>query len=195
MPFLRRNSPFTVPTLLIGGADGVNGAGWKNTIIANSAIVRKGDVLSVAETITAGNIVPVRRYNAVDESIVGICVGFGRANGQAVDFDADTNDTVTVGSGNQTAAQIYAIIDITPGAVWSAPLDGTIHTTQTAGFGTFFDPDTGANAGRIAETTAIRTHADSGGRGLACVGVDPEDTTRALVTVVESVFQGFHNDA
>jgi len=33
MPFLRRQSPVSTPTITIGGADGVNSAGWKNTII------------------------------------------------------------------------------------------------------------------------------------------------------------------
>ena len=195
MPFIRRQSPATVPTIIIGGSDGVNAPGWKNTIIANSGIVRIGDVLSVVETLGAGSLVAVRRYNAVDETIIGVCVGFRRANGKSVAYDAGTNDTVTVASDNQTVAMIYALIDITPGAVWSAPFDGTIHTTQTAGFGTFYDVDTAANAGRIAETTALRTHADATGRALACVGVDSENTTRALVVFVEHVFNGVHPDA
>jgi hypothetical protein len=187
MAFIRKESPMSVPSLEIGGADGVTGFAFKNTIIINSGVMTIGDVVSVLVTSTAGNLVTVQRYGTAGETCLGVCIGFGQASGLAVAFDAGTNNRVTVGATNQTVAQIYAIIDSTPGAVWSAPLTGTIDTTQTAGFGTFFDPNTGANAGAVLESSATRT--STTGRALTCVGKDPDaPTTRVLVILTETFF-------
>ena len=46
MAFIRRQSPFSVPTILIGGADRA-GSVFKSTIIDNSATVQVGDVLEM----------------------------------------------------------------------------------------------------------------------------------------------------
>jgi len=195
MPLIRKQSPISTPSIIIGGADGNAAPGWKNTIIVNSGVMQIGDPVGMLETTTPSGLNTVERYSAVDQSILGVCVGFGRPNGLVVSFDAGTTDTVTVAADNQTVAQIFALIDITPGAVWSAPLSGTINTTQTAGLGTFFDLVTGANCDQIDETPALRTHADSTGRAVACVGRDPDETGRVLVTIVENVFRGVHADA
>lgn len=186
MPFIRANSPLSTPTIIIGGPIRA-GETFKSTIVDNSATVAVGDVLAVT-TESSGNGIVVRRYNAAGDKILGVCVGFGRANGASVTPDAGTTGTVTVGSDNETAAQIFALVDITPFAVWSAPLSGTIHTTAAFGYGRQIEGDTGANAGRLAETSISATV--SAHLGWACLGPDPRDTSRGLVMCVEGLFRG-----
>ena len=105
MPLIRKNSPWSGDTaIVIGGADRA-GPVMKNTIITNSGVMRIGDVVAVAAQ-AAGNGSVVRRYNAAGDKILGICVGFGRANGRSVDFDSGTNDTVTVFFKQKTAYEM-----------------------------------------------------------------------------------------
>ena len=193
MAFLRRDSPWNPKTITIGGADR-GGHLFKSTIIGNSAVMKIGDVVTVANQ-AAGNGRVMVRYAAVGDKIVGICRGFGRANGQVVSFDSGTNDTVTVAADNETVAQIYAIIDVTPHTVFSAPLSATIHTTAIFGAGSFVDPDTGTNAGRILESSVTAIDAQETERGLACLGPDPVDTTRGLVMIVEGLHTGANADS
>lgn len=185
MSFIRKQSPVGVPTILIGGSDRA-GHFFKSTIIAASGVMKIGDIVSVVAE-QSGNGIVMRRYNSAGDAIAGVCVGFGQASGAVVAFDATTNDTVTVLSTNETVAQIYAILDITPGAVYSASLSGTLHTTASGCVGAWADPNTGANAGQVLETSVTRTVVQ--GRGLALLGPDPENTTRVLCTVEETVFK------
>lgn len=186
MPFIKRGSLYGLPTVTVGGPDRAAEVGF-NTIITNSGVLRVGDVVAfVAQA--SGNGGVVRRYNAAGDKILGVCVGFGRANGQSVTFDAGTNDTVTVAADNETVAQIYAIVDITLGGIWSAPLSAAIHTTAIARAGAFCDPDTGANAGRVLESGMTVTQSTE--RGLAVLGPDPKDTTRVNVIIVEGLMRG-----
>jgi hypothetical protein len=147
-----------------------------------------GDVVAVVSG-GAPNSITVRRYNAAGDKILGICVGFGQANGAVVAFDAGTNDTVTVGAANlTTGARVYAKVDITPGAIWSAPLSAAIHTTALFNYGAQVECGTGANAGQLTESSVSRTV--SAHLGFACIGPDPQDTTRGLVYVVEGLARG-----
>lgn len=187
MPFIAKESPFIVPSITIGGAER-GGNIFTSTIITNSGAMTIGDMVAVT-TQAAGNGVVVRRYNAAGDKILGVCVGFGRASGAAVAFDAGTR-TVTVGADNETVAMIFAYVDITPFKTWSGPFQSgqTIHTTAIFGAGTFVDPGTGANAGAINETGATRTQSTE--RGLAALGPDKDDTSRGLVMIVEGLFRG-----
>ena len=133
MAFLRKQSPLSVPTIVIGGPDAA-GPVFTSTIIVNSGVMQLGDVVAVVSGAGVANSIVVRRYNGAGDKILGICIGFGRADGKSVSYDAGTNDTVTVGSTNETVAGIYAKIDITPGAVWSAPLTAAIHTAAVCGY-------------------------------------------------------------
>lgn len=188
MAFKRANSPFSVPTIIIGGADPA-GHVFRSTIITNSGVVQIGDVLAVVSGASSSTSVVVRRYNAAGDKILGVCVGFGRENGAVVAFDAGTNDTVTVGAANETTGgRIFAYVDITPGAVWSAPLSATIHTTAVFGYGAFIEGGTTTNAGQLTESTISRTV--SAHLGWACIGPDPDNTTRGLVMCVEGLFRG-----
>ena len=186
MPFLKRGNLFGLPDVVVGGPDRA-GEALLNTIITNSGVMSIGDVVAhVAQA--AGNGGVVRRYNAAGDKIMGICVGFGRANGQSVAFDAGSNVTVTVGATNETVAQIYAKVDVSLGGIWSAGLSAAIHTTAIFRMGALVDPDTGANAGRLDEASVTVTTSTE--RGFYALGPDPKDTTRGLVIVVEGPMRG-----
>ena len=191
MPFIRRHSPLSVPTILLGGPNRAGNV-FDSTIIDNSAVLQVGDVVAVT-TEGSGNGVVVRRYNGAGDKILGICVGFGQANGKSVTFDSGvTPNRVTVDSDNETdsSKQIFAKIDITPNAVWSAPFSpsATIHTTAAFQYGAQVECGTGANAGGLTETTVSRTV--SAHLGFACLGPDEQDTSRGLVMVIEGLFRG-----
>ena len=186
MPFIKRGSLYGLPDVSVGGPDRA-GEALLSTIITNSGVLSVGDVVAhVAQA--AGNGGVVRRYNTAGDKIMGVCTGFGRANGQSVAFDSGSVTTVTVAADNETVAQIYAKVDITLGGIWSANLSAAIHTTAIFRMGALCDPDTGANAGRILESGVTVTQSTE--RGLYCFGPDPKDTTRGLVIVVEGPIRG-----
>lgn len=187
MAFHRLDSPLSVPTIIIGGPDRAANT-FMSTIIDNSATVQVGDVLSVT-TESSGDGIVVRRYNAAGNRILGICTGFGRADGSSVTLDVgQAPNRVTVGGDNETVAQIYALVDITPFAVWSAPFVGTIHATSAFGYGSQIEGGTGSSAGTLTE--ALITAAQGAHLGWACLGPDPKDTSRGLVVVIEGFFKG-----
>lgn len=163
--------------LLFGGDTGITGLGLA-TLLANSAVVRVGDVISV---VTSGNTVVTRRYNAAGDPILGVLTGVAKPDSTQATPDSGTTDTWTADADNETVAKLYAIVDISPWSVYSAPSSAALHTTAVAGLGAYTDPDTGANAGRIAEGSVTRTLAQ--GRGVVILGVDPDDSTRALVSI------------
>ena len=177
----------SVPTIVIGGAE-LLGPIFTSTVITNSGVMQVGDSVAVT-TAAAGNGVVTRRYNGAGDKILGICVGFGQGSGQTPALDSgQTPVRVTVASDNETVAFIFAKIDITPYAIWSAPLSQAIHTTAAFGYGAQVEVGTGTNAGQLTETTVSRTV--SAHLGFACIGQDEQDTTRGLVMVVEGLFRG-----
>lgn len=186
MAFVRRNSPFSVPTIIIGGPNLV-GPIFVATVITNSGIMQVGDVVAVT-TAAAGNGKVTRRYNAAGDKILGICVGFGQGSGKSVTPDTGYTDKKTVASDNETGALIYALVDVTPGAVWSAPLSATIHTTAAFGYGAQIEGGTTTSAGQLTESTISATI--SAHLGWACLGPDDQNTTRGLVMCVEGLFRG-----
>ena len=189
MAFIKRHSPWSEPTIVIGGPT-LLGPVMTSTVITNSGVMQVGDVVAVVAA-ASGNGTAVRRYNAAGDKILGICVGFGQANGQEPAKDSgQTPDRVTVEADNETDKFVYAKIDVTPGAVWSAPFTptATIHTTARFGYGAQVECGTGTSAGGLTETTVSVTV--SAHLGFACLGPDEQDTTRGLVVCIEGLFRG-----
>ena len=91
--------------------------------------------------------------------------------------------TFTTASDNQTVAQVKAEIDISKETVYSAEVDATIGTTTGSNLPGYFmditDEDT------LDESTAATTAAQ-----YASHGVDPDDSTKATVSIFESVVFG-----
>ena len=177
----------SLPTIVIGGPV-LLGPIHTSTVITNSGVLQVGDVVAVAAA-AAGNGTVVRRYNAAGDKILGICVGFVQADGKVPALDSGQSpDRVTVESDNETDKLVAALVDVTPGAVWSAPLSAAIHATARFGYGAQVECGTGTSAGQLTETTVSTTV--SAHLGFACLGPDEQDTTRGLVMCVEGLFRG-----
>ena len=191
MAFLRKQSVLSTPSIIVGGPDvGVGASAFTSTVIINSGTVQIGDLVGGTAG-TAAGVQVVRRLSGVDVAIIGVVVGFGQISGAVVPFDAGTNDTVTVGAANETGAKIFARIDITPGAVWSAPvIAGTTTTTLRTGWNVMYNPGTTTNCGKIDETSAV---IDSATLSLSGMGTDPDaPTTRLLVVITKTCLNGVH---
>lgn len=184
MPFIRKQSPFSAPTIIIGGPD-TGGTIFKSTIIANSGVMQIGDPVECVQNAAADGHI-VQRLSAVSDMILGVVVGFGRENGQAVAMDAGTNDTVTVGAANETVAKIFAYVDVTPKAVWSAPFTGTINTTVRFAGGVTCDLGVTTACDTIEETSCTSTLIQ--GRQVVALGPDPDNTARGLVVIGTTFF-------
>jgi len=190
MAFLAKGSLSGNETVVIGGPDGgTTGLSIiRSTLITNSGVMQVGDAVAVTDA-ASGTGHAVRRYNSAGDKILGICVGFGQADGQTPAKDSgQTPDRVTVESDNETDKQVYALVDVTWGKIWSAPTDGTLDATADARVGAFTDPATGTGAGSTDESQTTTTQSTE--RGLAILGRDPDDTSRILVVVVEGLLRG-----
>ena len=71
MAFLRKQSPLSVPTIVIGGPDAA-GPVFTSTIIVNSGVMQLGDVVAVVSGAGVANSIVVRRYNGAGDKILGI---------------------------------------------------------------------------------------------------------------------------
>ena len=186
MPFIRKHSPLNVPTIEIGGPD-TGGPVWTSTIIANSGVIQLGDPVEVVQN-GAGDGHIVQRLSAVTDMILGVVRGVRRGDGTAISPDAGTADTYTVAADNETVAKIYAIVDVTPRAVYSAPFTGTIHTTVRFAGGVYCDLGVTTACDTIDETTCTSTLVQ--GRQVVALGPDPDNTTRGLVMIGTTTFDG-----
>jgi len=159
-------------TMVIGG-DGDDGLSGE-TLGNNSEVLQIGDAVT---TDANGDIILCTAGSVV----LGILVGVG-VNGVAADPDANTLDTFTMTSDNETVAKEYAIIDISPLTLWSASQDGTAGTTANSNKrGAVIDL---ISENQLDETSADRTRTNGG--QFFTWGADPNDTTRLIVSINES---------
>jgi hypothetical protein len=186
MPFVKKHSPLNPKTILIGGPD-TGGPIWTSTIIANSGVVQIGDPVEVVQNAAADGHV-VQRLTAVTDMILGVVTGVRNGDGTAVTADSGTNDTFTVAADNETVLRKYAIVDITPNAVWSAPFTGTIHTTVRFAGGVYCDLGVTTACDTIDETTCTATLVQ--GRQVVALGPDPDNTARGLVIIGTKFIDG-----
>lgn len=145
-------------------------------IIDNSDTIQLGDAV---RCYNAGNV----EVAAVGKPLAGIVHMIVTKNNTEPSWDSSTTDTVTVASDNETVAQIAALIDMNPCSIYSTKVTGTIGTTATSDkLGVTLDvsDETG-----VTESTASR----SVQAGVYSWGVDPEDSTRLLVSIMESEIQ------
>lgn len=91
--------------------------------------------------------------------------------------------TFTTASDNQTVAKVSAEVDISKETLYSAEVDATIGSTTGSNLpGYFMD--------LIDEDTLDESDAATTAGQYATHGVDPDDSTKALVTIFESVVFG-----
>lgn len=142
-------------------------------VIDNSDVIRIGDF--------------VRAYNAghievavAARPLFGVVHAVEDIDGLQPTPDSGTLDTFTVASDNETVAQIAALVDTSIHSVYSCDQDGTLGTTNSSDqVGASFDL---ADEETVDESTSLRT----GPGQLYGWGADPEDSTRVLVSIMES---------
>lgn len=152
------------------------------TIIANSGVVQLGDKV---EWDADGFIIGGAASTATIEP-VGIVVGVA-ANGIAVDPDANTVDTFTVASDNETVAKIYAIIDVSNNTLYSVAMDAALGTTTGSGLPGYSMDALASDGSQLDESTSETSV--TGGVSFHSWGVDPADALRVIVNMK----QGAHH--
>lgn len=138
------------------------------TGVALRAVAAK-HVLGVIDSICDKNGLPFKSTNPVA----------GTASG------TDTR-SITTGAANAT---YYAMVDISQDTVYSAAVNGTMNTTNNSNLrGIMIDIDSaGSSFGRVLESTATRTQGVEA--NFYGHGVDPDDSTRILVSIALSELQ------
>ena len=154
-------------------------------IVANSAVVEVGDAVKIltgfagpiaADGATAGIVIDIvdKNGNSVSGSLAVL--------GSATKTGATGNEIVTVAGDNQTVDKISVKINLSKKAVYSAAVTGTMNTTNTSNNpGGWIDPD---DENSVEETTHNRTITTGG--VFKGWGVDPTDSSRMLVSIIES---------
>ena len=94
-------------------------------------------------------------------------------------------DQYRTAANNETAAQVSALVDVSPFSIYSADLDNTIGTTTGSNRAFYyFNIDSGSANHQLDEASA---KAPSTGAGqFVSHGVDPEDTNNLLVSINRS---------
>jgi hypothetical protein len=142
-------------------------------------------IIDNSDTITLGDMVKV--YNAGNAEVAtaarplfGPVHAVVDANGLQPTPDTGTVDTWTVASDNETVALKAVLADPSIHSIYSATVTGTINTTATSGkMGVSLDLDSEA---AVLESSAARNAQGQ----LYSWGPDPADSTRLLVSIMES---------
>lgn len=158
------------------------GPALKTVIIDNSDNIQLGDMVIIrngdAEVAPADGAVAGVVHSIVDkngQSVFGSLAATGSAT-------LSGGDTVVVASDNETVDQIAVIIDVSKMSIYSATTTGTIGTTANSQKpGGWLDLD---DENSVEEVTHTRTIATGG--TMKGWGTDPDDSTRLLVSIVES---------
>lgn len=163
----------------------IGGVGRKLQLVklANSQTVAVGDVI---QTYTTGLGVLQTATNLVGGVVDALC----DANGYPVRQSAPVAGTASgvdlrsVATG--TTGTSYALVDYGTNTIYSAAVNGTIGTTATSNLrGCMLDVDSANTSyGRLLETTATRTEGVEA--NFYSHGVDPNDSTRLLVSIAFS---------
>ncbi|MEK7111806.1 MAG: hypothetical protein AAB875_00605 [Patescibacteria group bacterium] len=165
---------------------GENGRMLRKFVLDASADWQVGDIVSggtggegfngevIASTTSTYNII------GVIESIItnkGVAPADNGCSGAFV-------DQYRTAANNETAAQVSALVDISPFSVYSADLDDTIGTTTGSNRAFYyFNLDT-PGSGNIDESTALAP--STGHSQFVSHGLDPEDTNNLLVSINRS---------
>lgn len=158
-------------------------------------------IIDNSDTVQIGDAVKLRNgdleVSAADGSFSGVVIDLVDKNGNSI-FGSIANvgsatvsgqpgsGSVAVASDNETVDLIRARIDMSPFTIYSATVTGTMNTTNASNKpGGWVDMD---DEDSVDETTHNRT-IGTGGQ-LKNWGVDPDDSTRMLVSINEHEFFG-----
>lgn len=158
-------------------------------------------IIDNSDTITMGDAVKLRNGNvevaSADGAVSGVVTDIVDKNGNSVFGSlavlgsatvtgSPSSGSVTVAADNETVDLIAVKVEMSPYALYSATVTGTIGTTVNSDkIGVWIDND---DEDSVEETTANRTIGTGG--VFKGWGVDPEDSTRMLVSINEHEFFG-----
>ena len=142
-------------------------------------------IIDNSDTITLGDA--VKAYNAGNAEVataarpfLGFVHDIQLDSGLAPAWDSGTDDTVTVDSDNETVDKVACLVDCDPDSIYSGAQDGTVGTTSDSELiGCSMDL---VSESSLDESTALRNASGQ----VYCWGVDPEDSTRILCSIMES---------
>ena len=150
-------------------------------LIKTNEVVAVGDAVETYTTGTVENGTAALPIKGIVQSIVN-ADGLPFVSGEHTAGSTNTSDTQSVtGDGTQ-----YCIIDTSPDTLYSAEVNGTLGTTNSSDkLGCRLDVDSAnTDYGRLLETTATRTVVTTA--NFYSHGVDPEDSTRLIVSLFNS---------
>lgn len=156
-------------------------------------------ILDQSEVVNAGDVVQVRNgnvelANGQTEAVAGIVVDIVDGTGLSLTPEVGSianlgsatrasDGTITVASDNETVDLIAAKIDVSKLTIWSSSQDGTMNTTNASNkLGGWIDLVAAGDS--MDESTHTRTIGTAG--VFKTWGVDPDDSTRILVSINES---------
>lgn len=170
---------------------GFNPSQLTRRIIKNSVTLNVGDAVVSYPTGFAD-------VGVAAAPILGIVIGFENALGQLIrpaqvtkgttSYPSSVNQVIAA-SDNQTNKQQVAVVCTDPSVTWSAAVNGTIGATNSSNLPSAgIDVDSADTSyGQVLETTATRTAATLTNfvtrASLACTSIDPNDSTRLLVSI------------
>lgn len=166
----------------------IGGVGRKLQLIklANSQTVEVGDAI---ETYTTGLGVLQTAAHFVGGVITALVDSTGAPLqvSNPVAGTASGANVLSVATG--TGGTYYALVDMGKDTIYSVAVDGTIGTTATSNLrGAHIDVNSaGTEYGEVLETTATRTEGTEA--NFYSHGVDPNDSTRLLVSIAMSEMQ------
>lgn len=177
---------------------------FKKNLAGRSTGIRVRKIITGSQTITIGDAVaPSSGFISLvgaGNKVAGIVTGFYDAQGRVLDSpQADYDGTYTKGgigvgtyvaaSDNTTDHKVEAEIDVDPMSVYSVKPDGTIATTTGSNlYGYYIDVP--AASDQTDEDTASATSGQ-----FFIWGVDPDDSTKHLVSIAENKNQGDYDTA
>lgn len=157
-------------------------------------------VIDNSDVIGVGALVQLRNGNVkistAGAASAGVVIGFVDKNGKGYETSTASKGTststgsgqglvVTVASDNETVDLIAAQIETSKKMIYSAGVTGTMNTTTASNkIGGWVNAVFASNNSNVDETTHSRTITDV--RTLKNWGVDPNDTSRMLVSINHS---------
>ncbi|MDP1729386.1 MAG: hypothetical protein Q8L27_04240 [archaeon] len=162
----------------------------ETTIIDNSDTIYMGQPVKTRngniEIIAAGDAMSGVVVDIVDKNGNSI-FGSLAVKGLATVSGSPDSGYVTVGATNETVDLIAAKIDMSPFTIYSASVTGTMNTTNASNKkGGWVDGVVASSQVSINETTNTLTVGTAG--QFKNWGVDPDDSSRMLVSIAESEF-------
>ena len=156
-------------------------------VLDDSTMFRIGDVVTSSGTTDDAVILATSGVR-----VLGVIAGIVDANGMPPADDGASGtfvDKYTTASTNTTAKYVSALVDVNTNSLYSEPTGSTLGTTTGSNKKFYFldvnSVTTGTTGSTLTESSASTTS-----KQFFSFGLDPEDTTRIIVKIKESLLLG-----